>query len=138
MTTKKATTKKSTSHKKAREYLGVYIKDRRSKSKYDNRMKLAKEYLLRYATEHRDKFDDSGNLNMPGGYLHFGKETVVQGCDSFNMAAFLLDHPDLVDHKFKTAAIKAILQSEAGVEKLTNNHCITLEEQEKFDIVIKP
>lgn len=129
--------KRSTSHKVAKEYFADYIKAKKAKAKLDARMKDAKAYLEAYADDETDNFDEKGNLEMNGGYLHLATKTEVVGCETFDISEFMKDFPELVDHKFKTAAIKAILKSEAGTEKLTNNHCVTLDEVTTLEIVIK-
>jgi len=111
------------------------LKAKKKKAARDATMKDALAYLKEHGDENRDKFDEKGNLEMKGGYLHFGKTTVVVECDTFDLGKFMEDFPELVNHSMKTAAIKAMLESEAGQEKLTNNHCITLDTKETFSVV---
>lgn len=135
--TKAKTKKKTTSHKRAQEMLSAFIKDQRAKAKYDARMKECKAYLATYAEENPDNFDNKGNLQLNGGYLHIANETKVVSCDQFDLVKFVKDYPELLDAKFKTSAVKAILKSAEGVEKLTTNHCVELSETQKLEIVVQ-
>lgn len=136
MKTKTATKpKKKTTRVMAEEMMANYLKAKKKKKALDDTMKESLAYLKEYADENRDKFDEKDNLEMKGGYLHFGKTTVVVECDTFDLGKFMEDFPELVNHSMKTAAIKAMLESEAGQEKLTHNHCVTLDTKETFSVV---
>ena len=123
--------------KAAKRAMTDYIKLKNSKAKIAAKQKIAADYLQAFAIANRGKFDDNDNYKLPGGYLHFGEETVIVPCEGFSMASFVTDFPELVDKKFKTAAMKALLESEEGKTKLLQNHCVELKKADTFDIVIK-
>lgn len=117
--------------------LKCYIKYKQQKEKVANAQAQAAALLEKFAEANRTKFDKDGNYKMPGGYLHFGEETVIQPCDGFNMSEFIKEFPELVDKKFKVGAMKALLKDVAGKEKLLANHCVELRKEDVFKIVIK-
>jgi hypothetical protein len=130
-----------------------YIKQKNAKAKIDKKQKEAAACLAVFAAQHRDKFKD-GNYKLPGGYLHFGDETLIVPCDGFDLAAFVNAFPELValykevkldtesintldKTKVKTSAIKALLDSPEGKGKLTAQHCVEIKQAESFSIVVK-
>ena len=114
-----------------------YIKFKQQKEKIAKAQAQAAAQLEAFAEANKVKFDEGGNYKMPGGYLHFGEETTIAPCEGFSMADFVKDFPELVDKKFKVAAIKSLLQDEAGKAKLLQNHCVEIKKEGVFRIVIK-
>lgn len=121
----------------AKRAIADYMKFKKSKAKINIKQKVAADYLEAFALANRGKFDKDNNFKLPGGYLHFGEETVITPCEGFSMADFVKEFPELIDKKFKTAAMKTLLQSEEGKAKLLQNHCVELKKVDIFDIVIK-
>lgn len=117
--------------------LKYYIKYKQQKEKVANAQAQAAAQLEKFAEANRDKFDQEGHYQLPGGYLYFGEETTIQPCEGFSMATFVKDFPELVDKKFKVGAVKALLKDDAGREKLLANHCVELRKEGVFKIVIK-
>jgi hypothetical protein len=114
-----------------------YIDASAKKAKYSNLQAKAKEVLEAFANANRGKFNEDGNYKLPGGYLHFGEESVIVPCEGFDFLKFAEAFPQLIDKKFKTAPIKSMLTDEEGVKKLTGQHCVELKKEEKFSIVLK-
>jgi len=121
----------------AKAAMKAYIKYKQQKEKVAKAQAQAAAQLQKFAEANRAKFDDDGNFKMPGGYLHFGAETVIQPCDGFNMSEFIKDFPELVDKKFKVGPMKALLNDEAGKERLLSRHCVEIKQEDVFKIVIK-
>lgn len=136
MSTKKAI-KKPTPLQIARTAMRHYVKTKAEKATLEEKQRKAKAILESFAKSNRKNFDEDGNFKLPGGYLHFGEQSVIKPCDGFDLSLFVKEFPELVDQKFKTAAVKNLLESEEGKEKLLQNHCVELSKEEKFDVVVK-
>lgn len=114
-----------------------FIALKSKKAVMEEQQRKAKAILEQFAKENRVLFDEDGNFKLKGGYLHFGKQTIVKPCEGFDMGEFVKEFPELVDQVFKTGMVKSMLSSEEGKEKLLQNHCVELAEKESFDIVVK-
>jgi hypothetical protein len=121
----------------AKEAMADYIKASALKAKQEAKQKLAKSVLEQFAKDNKVKFNEEGNYKLPGGYLHWGEESVIVPCEGFNLVEFVKAYPELVDRKFKTAPIKAMLATPEGLCKLTAQHCVAIEKDDKFSIVLK-
>lgn len=133
----KTKTKKLTTQTQARQAMADFIKFKEQKAKIEAKQKSAKLYLEEFANEYREKFDDQGNLKLPGGYLHWGKKTEPETCDTFDLGKFMEQYPGLVDTKLKTAAVKAMMNDPKGLEALQTGFCIDLKEKDELSIVVK-
>jgi hypothetical protein len=121
----------------AKNALKFYIKFKQQKEKIAKAQAEAAAQLQAFAEANRSKFNEEGHYKLPGGYLYFGEETTIVPCDGFNMSDFVKDFPELVDKKFKVAAMKTLLQDKAGKAKLLQNHCVEIKKEGVFRIVIK-
>ena len=131
---KKPQPKKPTPLQAANKAMRAYIKATAAKEIASEQQKKAKAGLLMFAKD--ADFGDDGNLQLRGGYIHKGKETVIVPCEGFNFLQFMQEFPELVNKSFKVAPIKALLQDEAGKQKLLQNHCVELKQEDSLEIVI--
>lgn len=135
--TKKNKKKEVSPLQAARTAMRAFAKYKAEKAVLEEKQRKAKATLYQFALDNRQMFDESGNFNLPGGYLHFGEKTVVKPCEGFDMNEFVKEFPELVDQVFRAGAVKNILQDEKGREKLLQNHCVELVKDESFDIIVK-
>jgi len=136
MTTKSKGKKKPTQKQLANAAMRSYIKATAEKVTASERQKLAKTSLIAFAALNKDMAGEDGNIQLSGGDIHFGEETVIRPCEGFIMSKFVQDYPELVDQKFKTAPIKNALSDEAARQKLLANHCVDIKKEDTIDIII--
>lgn len=132
----KSPKKAQTQLQMARRAMRTFIKTKNEKAILEEKQRKAKAVLEGFAKANKKNFDESGNFKMPGGYLHFGKESTIQPCEGFDLRLFVADFPELVKQTLKTAAIKNFLESE-GKDRLLKNHCVEVKEEDSFDVVVK-
>lgn len=113
-----------------------YIKQTAIKAIASDKQEAAKQSVLAYAKANTNLKDEDGNIEMRGGYVHFGKKSVITPCDGFIFSEFVKDFPELVDKKFKVAPMKALLEDESGRERLLQNHCVELIKEDTLEIII--
>lgn len=128
--------KKLTELQLAHQTMREYVKSTAAKQAASEQQSLAKKALIAFAATHKGMAGEDGNIQLKGGRIHFGSETVIVPCDGFDMARFVQDYPELVDKKFKTAPMKNLLKDEASRKKLTDSHCVQLKAEESIDIII--
>lgn len=136
MTTKTKGKKKPTPKQLADQTMRSYIKATAAKQAAAEAQSFAKKALIAFAAINKFMAGEDGNIQLKGGYIHFGEETVIKPCTGFDMARFIQDYPELVDKKFKVGPIKNVLKDEASRQALTANHCVELVAEESVDIVI--
>jgi hypothetical protein len=113
-----------------------YIKFTALKSQANERQKAAKAHLFGFAEINPDLKDEDGNIVLRGGYIHYGKETVVSPCEGFVYSKFVQDYPELVKIEIKVAPLKAILTNDEAREKMLANHCVSLTEEDTVEVII--
>lgn len=128
--------KKLTPKQLADQTMRSYIKATAAKQAAAEQQSFAKKTLLAFAANNKNMAGEDGNIQLKGGYIHFGEETVIKPCEGFDMAKFIQDYPELIDKKFKVAPMKNVLKDDASRKQLTANHCVELVAEESVDIVI--
>jgi hypothetical protein len=135
------TTKVKTAFEKdfetAQATLTAYADLKTEKATIDASMKEAKAKLEAFAKKYRNKFDENGNLQMDGGYLHFGQEgKVVIDEEVFSWKNFLKKFPKLVKFDFNRRGLQAAL-TDGDARKAVVDLGVDMTFEQKFDIKVK-
>ena len=101
---------------------------------YDENMKAAEAELLEIGARNRAAFDEKGNLCFERGYLHIATNTVVEKTRKFDLTAFALQLPDLIDVKLKLAPIKKMWLDKSGQKELRQLG-VQIDTQEEIQVV---
>lgn len=134
--TKRKKPKELTAKQIANRELKQYIKATAQKKLFEEKQKAAKARLVMFASANTELKNDDGNIELRGGYIHFGDKTVIKPCEGFSWPRFVEEYPELVKNEFKVAPVKNVLDNTDARNKMLANHCVEIKEDEEISIVI--
>lgn len=132
----KKTKKEPTQLQIANREMKRYIKATILKAQISEVQKQSKERILEFASINPDLYDEDNNLQLRGGYVHNGKQTVITPCEGFVASKFIEEYGAFVDLKLKVTPMKDLLNNDESRKKLLASHCVELTEEDKIEIVI--